>query len=58
VIQERDGGQHPHFGRAAFMARSSRADPKEEIVAAMMIQTFIREMRPECENAMRQAIIK
>jgi hypothetical protein len=32
-------------------------DPKEELVAVMMIQTPIREMRPEFENAVMQAIV-
>ena len=32
-------------------------DPKEEIVAILMIQTPVREMRPEFENAVMQAII-
>ena len=33
-------------------------DPKEEIVAILMIQTPVRDMRPEFENAVMQAIIK
>jgi CubicO group peptidase (beta-lactamase class C family) len=32
-------------------------DPKEEIVAVLMIQTPVREMRPEFENAVMQAIV-
>jgi len=33
-------------------------DPKEEIVAILMTQTSVREMRPEFENAVMQAIVK
>ena len=33
-------------------------DPKEEIVAVLMIQTPIRELRPEFENAVMQAVIE
>jgi len=32
-------------------------DPKEEIVAILMIQTPVRDMRPEFENAVMQAIV-
>ena len=33
-------------------------DPVEEVVAVMMIQTPIRQMRPEFENAVMQAIVQ
>jgi hypothetical protein len=33
-------------------------DQKEDLIAVLMIQTPVRDMRPEFENAVMQAIIK
>jgi hypothetical protein len=33
-------------------------DPKEDLIAIMMIQTPVGAMRPEFENAVMQSIIK
>jgi CubicO group peptidase (beta-lactamase class C family) len=46
------------FGWSGAYGTHFWVDPKEELVAVMMIQTPIREMRPEFENAVMQAIIK
>jgi CubicO group peptidase (beta-lactamase class C family) len=46
------------FGWSGAYGTHFWVDPKEEIVAIMMIQTPVREMRPEFENAVMQAIIK
>ena len=46
------------FGWSGAYGTHFWVDPKEEIVAIMMIQTPAREMRPEFENAVMQAIIK
>jgi len=46
------------FGWSGAYGTHFWADPKQDIVAVMMIQTPIREMRPEFENAVMQAIVK
>jgi CubicO group peptidase (beta-lactamase class C family) len=46
------------FGWSGAYGTHFWIDPKEQIVAVMMIQTPIREMRPEFENAVMQAIIE
>jgi len=46
------------FGWSGVYGTHFWVDPKEEIVAVMMCQTSIREMRPEFENALMQAIVK
>jgi len=46
------------FGWSGAYGTHFWADPKEDLVALMMIQTPIREMRPEFENAVMQAIVK
>jgi CubicO group peptidase (beta-lactamase class C family) len=46
------------FGWSGAFGTHFWVDPKEEIVAVFMIQTPIREMRPEFENAVMQAIVK
>ena len=46
------------FGWSGAYGTHFWVDPKEEIVAVMMIQTPVRDMRPEFENAVMQAIIK
>ena len=46
------------FGWSGAYGTHFWADQKEDIVAVMMIQTPIREMRPEFENAVMQAIVK
>jgi CubicO group peptidase (beta-lactamase class C family) len=46
------------FGWSGAYGTHFWADPKQDIVGVMMIQTPIREMRPEFENAVMQAVIK
>ena len=46
------------FGWSGAYGTHFWVDPKEEIVAVLMIQTPVRDMRPEFENAVMQAIIK
>ena len=46
------------FGWSGAYGTHFWVDPKEDIVAILMIQTPIREMRPEFENAVMQAIIE
>jgi CubicO group peptidase (beta-lactamase class C family) len=46
------------FGWSGAYGTHFWVDPKEQIVAVMMIQTPVREMRPEFENAVMQAIIE
>lgn len=46
------------FGWSGVYGTHFWVDPKEDIVAVMMCQTSIREMRPEFENAVMQAILK
>ena len=43
---------------AAPTARTSGWIQKEDLIAVLMIQTPVRDMRPEFENAVMQAIIK
>ena len=62
VIEDAIRGNHRisdgSFGWSGAYGTHFWVDPKEEIVAVMMIQTPVREMRPEFENAVMQAIIK
>jgi CubicO group peptidase (beta-lactamase class C family) len=62
VMQDAVVGNHRvsdgSFGWSGAYGTHFWVDPKEEIVAVMMIQTPIREMRPEFENAVMQAILK
>ena len=62
VMQDAIAGNHRvsdgSFGWSGAYGTHFWVDPKEDIVAVMMIQTPIREMRPEFENAVMQAIIK
>jgi CubicO group peptidase (beta-lactamase class C family) len=62
VMQDAIVGNHRvsdgSFGWSGAYGTHFWVDPKEDIVAVMMIQTPIREMRPEFENAVMQAIIK
>jgi CubicO group peptidase (beta-lactamase class C family) len=46
------------FGWSGAYGTHFWVDPKEEIVAILMIQTPVRDMRPEFENAVMQAIVK
>ena len=46
------------FGWSGAYGTHFWVDPKEEIVAVLMIQTPVRDMRPEFENAVMQAIVK
>ena len=62
VMQDAIVGNHRvsdgTFGWSGAYGTHFWIDPKEDIVAVMMIQTPIREMRPEFENAVMQAIVK
>jgi CubicO group peptidase (beta-lactamase class C family) len=62
VMQDAIVGNHRvsdgSFGWSGAYGTHFWIDPNEDIVAVMMIQTPIREMRPEFENAVAQAIIK
>jgi CubicO group peptidase (beta-lactamase class C family) len=62
VMQDAISGNHRvsdgSFGWSGAYGTHFWIDPKEELVAVMMIQTPIREMRPEFENAVMQAIVK
>jgi len=62
VIEDAIGGNHRisngSFGWSGAYGTHFWVDPQEDIVAVMMIQTPIRAMRPEFENAVMQAIIK
>lgn len=62
VMQDAIAGNHRvsdgSFGWSGAYGTHFWVDPKEDIVAIMMIQTPIREMRPEFENAVMQAIVK
>jgi CubicO group peptidase (beta-lactamase class C family) len=44
------------FGWSGAYGTHFWVDPKEDLIAIMMIQTPVREMRPEFENAVMQAI--
>jgi CubicO group peptidase (beta-lactamase class C family) len=46
------------FGWSGAYGTHFWVDQKEDLIAIMMIQTPVREMRPEFENAVMQAIIK
>lgn len=46
------------FGWSGAYGTHFWVDPKEDLIAIMMIQTPVREMRPEFENAVMQAIVK
>jgi CubicO group peptidase (beta-lactamase class C family) len=46
------------FGWSGAYGTHFWVDPKEDLIAIMMIQTPVREMRPEFENAVMQAVIK
>ena len=46
------------FGWSGAYGTHFWVDQKEDLIAVMMIQTPVREMRPEFENAVMQAIIK
>jgi len=62
VMQDAIVGNHRvsdgSFGWSGAYGTHFWIDPKEEVVAVMMIQTPIREMRAEFENAVMQAIVK
>jgi CubicO group peptidase (beta-lactamase class C family) len=62
VIEHAAAGAHRisdgSFGWSGAYGTHFWIDPKEDIVAIMMIQTPVREMRPEFENAVMQAIVK
>jgi CubicO group peptidase (beta-lactamase class C family) len=62
VVDDAVAGDHRvsdgSFGWSGAYGTHFWIDPVEEIVAVMMIQTPIREMRPEFENAVMQAIIE
>jgi CubicO group peptidase (beta-lactamase class C family) len=62
VMQDAIAGNHRisdgSFGWSGAYGTHFWVDPKQEIVAIMFIQTPIREMRPEFENAVMQAIVK
>jgi CubicO group peptidase (beta-lactamase class C family) len=62
VIDDAVAGDHRisdgSFGWSGAYGTHFWIDPVEDIVAVMMIQTPIREMRPEFENAVMQAIIE
>ena len=46
------------FGWSGAYGTHFWVDQKEDLIAVMMIQTPVREMRPEFENAVMQAIVK
>jgi CubicO group peptidase (beta-lactamase class C family) len=62
VIQDAVAGDirlsNGSFGWSGAFGTHFWVDPKEKLVGIMMIQTPIREMRPEFENAVMQAIIE
>jgi len=62
VMQDAIVGNHRisdgSFGWSGAYGTHFWVDPKEALIAVMMIQTPIREMRPEFENAVMQAIIQ
>ena len=62
VVQDAIGGNHRvsdgTFGWSGAYGTHFWVDPKEDLIAVMMIQTPINEMRPEFENAVMQSIIK
>jgi CubicO group peptidase (beta-lactamase class C family) len=62
VIEDAIAGNHRlsdgSFGWSGVYGTYFSVDPKEEIVAVMLTQTAIREMQPELDNAIAQAIVK
>ena len=62
VIQDAVAGNHRisdgAFGWSGAYGTHFWVDQKEDLIAVMMIQTPINEMRPEFENAVMQAIVK
>jgi len=46
------------FGWSGAFGTHFWVDPKEDLIAVMMIQTPVNDMRPEFENAVMQAIVK
>jgi len=62
VVSDAVGGNHRvsdgAFGWSGAYGTHFWVDQKEDLIAVMMIQTAIGEMRPEFENAVMQAIIK
>lgn len=62
VIADAIAGNHRisngSFGWSGAYGTHFWVDPQEDIVAVMMIQTPIRDMRPEFENAVMQAVIE
>ena len=46
------------FGWSGAFGTHFWVDPKDDLIAIMMIQTPVRDMRPEFENAVMQAVIK
>jgi len=62
VMQDAIVGNHRisdgSFGWSGAYGTHFWVDPKQDLVALMFIQTPIREMRPEFENAVMQAIVK
>jgi CubicO group peptidase (beta-lactamase class C family) len=62
VMQDAIVGNHRvsdgSFGWSGAYGTHFWVDPKQDLIALMFIQTPIREMRPEFENAVMQAIVK
>lgn len=62
VVSDAVGGNHRvsdgAFGWSGAYGTHFWVDQKEDLIAVMMIQTPIAEMRPEFENAVMQAIIQ
>ena len=62
VVTDAVGGNHRvsdgAFGWSGAYGTHFWVDQKEDLIAVMMIQTPIGEMRPEFENAVMQAIVK
>jgi len=62
VIEDAIAGGHRistgSFGWSGVYGTHFWVDPAEELIAVMMIQTPIRAMRPEFENAVMQAVIE
>ena len=46
------------FGWSGAYGTHFWVDPKQDLIAVMMIQTPVREMRPEFENAVMQSVIR
>jgi len=57
-FQERMPRQRTRLVMVEIAHRYSGFKQSEEIVAVLMIQTPVRDMRPEFENAVMQAIVK